>query len=554
LFKDIDMICHLDDNNRVGKPPDKIHERTKSKQERNERLIAGKHGSHEGLSIGNNSDPQGVIAFMTGDMHRFVGDTYYDDNGDDDGDDNNFIDGNDIDDDVDTLDDEEDEEREEAEEEDEEEEEEEEEEEGTKIDENTQHKKRISTPDSSEWGTCPNCKGCGFVGNICSECNEDGMKFEHHPKWYYKDTEVVIHMTDITSRIICGEALVSIVIGKVMLRTPKTAVKNFLHSMAMESLEPDVEHSIDSRLELFKLCGMTTVSDVVGHCDCMYERTGEMTLAAVCNPEYQLLCEIGAIWFVHQHCMQPSHHQSFMTTSQRCMFQDNRRDMSAVIVEAERNNSVSDNISMDKYLWHGDSGASCHESNDTGGIFDHSRINSYLKIGNGKYLYSIRIDKKKVTIVKANDSTLDLILRDSLYVPDICINLKDYKGSTYNVLVTWEPGESTYEPLNLIASEPGWKRFLHYTRNKNKLGHIVNQNKVSTYCLEPFWMFVVLVPRTHKQAMELDMKHNDKKCQDAYETDMHQLLKYHCKGVVIDIPACEQCSSIWRGVSIRLHP
>jgi hypothetical protein len=34
------------------------------------------------------------------------------------------------------------------------------------------------------------------------------------------------------------------------------------------------------------------------------------------------------------------------------MFQDNRRDMGALIVEAERNNSVSDNISMEKYMWH----------------------------------------------------------------------------------------------------------------------------------------------------------------------------------------------------------
>jgi hypothetical protein len=32
LFKDIDRICHLDDNNGAGKPPNKIHEHTKSKQ------------------------------------------------------------------------------------------------------------------------------------------------------------------------------------------------------------------------------------------------------------------------------------------------------------------------------------------------------------------------------------------------------------------------------------------------------------------------------------------------------------------------------------------
>jgi hypothetical protein len=55
---------------------------------------------------------------------------------------------------------------------------------------------------------------------------------------------------------------------------------------------------------------------------------------------------------------------------------------------------------------------------------------------------------------------------------------KDYKGSRYNVLVEWETGETTYEPLDLIASDDpvtcaqyakqhgpldteGWKQFLH---------------------------------------------------------------------------------------------
>jgi hypothetical protein len=97
------MISHLDDNNRIGKPPDKIHERTKSKQDRNERLIAGKHGDHKGLGIGNKSDPQGDTAFMTFDMHLFVVETYDDDKGEDDEDDDNRIDSNDIDDDADTV-------------------------------------------------------------------------------------------------------------------------------------------------------------------------------------------------------------------------------------------------------------------------------------------------------------------------------------------------------------------------------------------------------------------------------------------------------------------
>jgi hypothetical protein len=79
--------------------------------------------------------------------------------------------------------------------------------------------------------------GCGFVGSICSECKEDGMK----------------------CRIICGEALVSLVSGKVMMNTPETSAENVPHAMVTASSELDVDHSIDSRLEHFKMCGTTTV-------------------------------------------------------------------------------------------------------------------------------------------------------------------------------------------------------------------------------------------------------------------------------------------------------
>jgi hypothetical protein len=45
------------------------------------------------------------------------------------------------------------------------------------------------------------------------------------------------------------------------------------------------------------------------------------------------------------------------------------------------------------------------------------------------------------------------------------------------------------------------------------------------------------------------MKDINKKWQDADETEMHQLPKYHCKDVVIDLPACEQCYSLFGGES-----
>ena len=63
---------------------------------------------------------------------------------------------------------------------------------------------------------------------------------------------------------------------------------------------------------------------------------------------------------------------------------------------------------------------------------------------------------------------------------------KDYKGSSFNMLIEWDTGETKYEPLDLIASDdpvtcaeyaqrnnlidtPGWKRFRCYSKNEKKL-------------------------------------------------------------------------------------
>ena len=120
---------------------------------------------------------------------------------------------------------------------------------------------------------------------------------------------------------------------------------------------------------------------------------------------------------------------------------------------------------------------------------------------------------------------------------------KDYKGSTYNVLVEWETGETTYEPLELIASDapatcaeyamkhslldtPGWKRFNRYAKNLKKLQRMINQAKLQSYRREPFWKFGVLVPRTHAQAVEIDKKNGNTLWHDAVTTEMRQLLEY----------------------------
>ena len=121
---------------------------------------------------------------------------------------------------------------------------------------------------------------------------------------------------------------------------------------------------------------------------------------------------------------------------------------------------------------------------------------------------------------------------------------KDYKGSSYNVLVEWESGEITYEPLDMIAQDdpvtcaeyakrnglleaPGWKRFKSIAKNDKKLERMVNQAKLKNYRREPYWKFGYLVPRTHAQAVEIDQRNGNTKWQDAEATEMSQLMEYN---------------------------
>jgi hypothetical protein len=111
------------------------------------------------------------------------------------------------------------------------------------------------------------------------------------------------------------------------------------------------------------------------------------------------------------------------------------------------------------------------------------------------------------------------------------------------VLVEWETGETTYEPLDMIASDAtitffqyamenklldtdGWKQFKRIAKSEKKLKRMINQAKLSSYRSAPFWKFVVLVPHNHAQAIELDKANGNTKWQDAEATEMGQLVEY----------------------------
>jgi len=103
-----------------------------------------------------------------------------------------------------------------------------------------------------------------------------------------------------------------------------------------------------------------------------------------------------------------------------------------------------------------------------------------------------------------------------------------YKGSSYNVLVDWEDGETTYEPLDIIAADdpitcalyaknnelleqPGWKRFKRLGRREVKLTRLVNQARLRSVRRTMRYQYGFLVPNTHAEAVELDRTNGNTK-------------------------------------------
>jgi hypothetical protein len=76
-----------------------------------------------------------------------------------------------------------------------------------------------------------------------------------------------------------------------------------------------------------------------------------------------------------------------------------------------------------KNIWLGDSGASCHMTNDDAGMFHCRQYQSMIQIGNGKWVLSPKIGNKKLLAVQKDGTTVQVVLHDVKFVPDLCINL-----------------------------------------------------------------------------------------------------------------------------------
>ncbi|MGL5078847.1 MAG: reverse transcriptase domain-containing protein, partial [Waterburya sp.] len=118
----------------------------------------------------------------------------------------------------------------------------------------------------------------------------------------------------------------------------------------------------------------------------------------------------------------------------------------------------------------------------------------------------------------------------------------NYKGSKFNLLIQWDTGEETYEPMDIIAEDdpvsiakygeendlldqPGWKRFKRLVNNKQRMQRMVK--KATAKPSGPKFQFGIQVPRNVKEALELDKKNKNTKWKDAMQEEIDSLNAYN---------------------------
>jgi hypothetical protein len=125
----------------------------------------------------------------------------------------------------------------------------------------------------------------------------------------------------------------------------------------------------------------------------------------------------------------------------------------------------------------------------------------------------------------------------------IAPNHQNWKGSAYNVMIEWENGEITSEPLGIIAADdpvtcaiyarendlleqPGWKRFKGIAKRQKKMFRMANQAKLRSFRTAPRYMYGFEVPLHYAQAVKLDTRNGNTKWQDSTVLEMDQLDEY----------------------------
>ena len=119
----------------------------------------------------------------------------------------------------------------------------------------------------------------------------------------------------------------------------------------------------------------------------------------------------------------------------------------------------------------------------------------------------------------------------------------NHKGSKYNVMVEWESGEFTYEPLTLISKDDpitcavyakkhdlldttGWKHLKRYAKTSKRLIRAVKQSRIRQVRASARYQHGFQVPKDYNDAIRLHNKNSNTHWQDEMDLDLTQIHEY----------------------------
>ena len=119
----------------------------------------------------------------------------------------------------------------------------------------------------------------------------------------------------------------------------------------------------------------------------------------------------------------------------------------------------------------------------------------------------------------------------------------EYNGSSYNLLIEWETGEQTWEPLsNIIASDPytcavyakehdllntpGWKLLKRHARTARRLIRTLKKSKYRQARASRKYKHGWEVPRDYAHALQLDIHNGNNRWKEAIDLEIEQIKEY----------------------------
>ena len=173
--------------------------------------------------------------------------------------------------------------------------------------------------------------------------------------------------------------------------------------------------------------------------------------------------------------------------------------------------------------------------------------------------FKLKISKDQAEEIMSYNQLMDYIQKgtDAVEDPDSLFKFRDivahqgplestdpnHKGSKYNVMVEWESGEITYEPLALISKDDpitcavyakkhdlldttGSKHLKRYAKTSKRLIRAVKQSRIRQVRASARYQHGFQVPRDYNDAMRLDKENGNTHWQDAMDLELTQIHEY----------------------------